>query len=485
MKAYFYYLFHIYIYRVVLCFISKDCHQRHDVFADLFPIIKPLQIMSIDFVKVTTICILSSFLMTYCTVGNKQQKKDDKNNVKKVMVPLGGNTFQTGPDNRDNISGKGIITWHKPSSIFSTFVKFSEATEVDIALRASNPAGLSKVGVSYGKKSYQVNIDSDTSGIIPVGSVKIKEAGYARFDLQGLQKEGESYGEVQGLVLKVPENVELRYVRNNENNNFYWGRRGPSVHLKYALPEGEDIQWFYSEITVPEGEDPVGTYFMANGFGEGYFGMQVNSESERRILFSVWSPYQTDNPDEIPEDERIQLLKKGNNVKAGKFGNEGSGGQSYWVYPWEAGTTQRFLNGVRPDGKGNTIYTAYFYLPDEGRWKLIARFKRPKTDTWFTNAHSFLESFVPSNGYKGRRAWYHNQWARDKDGQWYEIKQATFTGDAIAQSKYRTDFAGGVRDGRFFLRNGGFFDEQVPLSTDFSQTSKAAKPPIIDFDALP
>ncbi len=61
----------------------------------------------------------------------------------------------------------------------------------------------------------------------------------------------------------------------------------------------------------------IGSYFMANGFGQGYFGIQVNSASERRILFSVWSPFSTNNPREIPDDQRITLLKKGEPVHAG------------------------------------------------------------------------------------------------------------------------------------------------------------------------
>ena len=74
---------------------------------------------------------------------------------------------------------------------------------------------------------------------------------------------------------------------------------------------------------MPAGGDVIGSYFMADGFAHGYFGMQVNSEKERRILFSVWSPYNTQNPDEIPQDQRIELLKKGDGVHTGKFGNEG------------------------------------------------------------------------------------------------------------------------------------------------------------------
>lgn len=140
----------------------------------------------------------------------------------------------------------------------------------------------------------------------------------------------------------------------------YWGRRGPSVHLGYTLPQGNDYEWFYNEVTVPQDGEVMHSYYMVAGFGEGYFGMQYNSKTERRILFSVWSPFDTQDPRNIPEDQRIRMLRRGDGVRIGEFGNEGSGGQSFMNYPWKAGTTYPFLMHVRPDGKGNTIYTAYF-----------------------------------------------------------------------------------------------------------------------------
>lgn len=69
---------------------------------------------------------------------------------------------------------------------------------------------------------------------------------------------------------------------------------------------------------------------MANGFGEGYFGMQVNSETERRILFSVWSPFKTDNPKEIPDDHKITLNKVGQQVK-----QESSKRRLWWTELYE------------------------------------------------------------------------------------------------------------------------------------------------------
>ena len=239
-----------------------------------------------------------------------------------------------------------------------------------------------------------------------------------------------------------------------------------------------------NEITVPEGSYPIGSYFMANGFGEGYFGIQVNGESERRVLFSVWSPFSTDNPREIPEDQRIALLKKGEGVHGGEFGGEGSGGQSYWRYPWKAGTTYRFLNRVKPDGKGSTVYSAWFYLPEEKEWKLIASFKRPKTDTHLRRPHSFLENFADRQGYLGRGALYGNQWACDVKGKWHELTEAGFSGDDIARRGYRLDYAGGVKGKEFFMRNGGFFAEPVKIGSRFTRESTRRKKPAIDFSKL-
>ena len=399
-------------------------------------------------------------------------------------VPLAGNSFVTaGPDGGRR---RGATVWQDPETVVSVFFRVDRPAALKLALKAGVPEGESTIKASVGGKTFTATLTGAEPVVHALGSVTTERAGYVRVDLRGVKKSGAVFADASDLVVETAtEGATLAFVRDNSGNRFYWGRRGPSVHLGYKLPEQKTIEWFHSELTVPEGMDPVGSYYMANGFGEGYFGMQVNSPTERRILFSVWSPFSTDNPREIPEDQRIRLLAKGEGVRTGEFGGEGSGGQSFFIFPWKTGTTYRFLNRARPDGTGGTVYTGWFFAPETGRWQLIASFRRPKTDKHLTGVHSFLEGFSDTNGWRGREGRYGNQWARDTAGQWHPLTEARFTGDDIAQRGWRMDRAGGMTGNTFFLRNGGFFDQPVDLNSRFTRPAVAdAKPPEVALDQL-
>jgi len=107
-----------------------------------------------------------------------------------------------------------------------------------------------------------------------------------------------------------------------------------------SLGKGEStlLTFAYNEITVPVGQDPIGAYYMANGFSEGYFGIQVNSVRERRVLF--WTE-------------------------------------------------------VKPDGNGSTVYTSWFGDRAFNEWRIIASFRRPKTDKHITGFHFFWKTSHP------------------------------------------------------------------------------------------
>jgi len=406
---------------------------------------------------------------------------------KEWLVPAAGNAYRSepSPDHRA-INRNQELVWTDPNEVYSLYFHLDRPAEFSLALNAKGTRGRSQIQASIGKNIFVATVQGEDFAVHDVGIVSMDLPGYVRVDLKGITKEGDSFAVLKGLVVRSKtEGLKLTCVATNEGNMFYWGRRGPSVHLRYSVPRDVDLEYAYSEITVAAGDDPVGSYFMANGFSEGYFGIQVNSPQERRVLFSVWSPFQTDNPRDIPEDQRVKLLARGPGVTTGEFGNEGSGGQSFLVYPWTAERTYRFLTQVQPDPDGNTVYTSWFGDKQEDEWRLIARFQRPKTQTHLRGFHSFLENFDPKFGHVTRQAQHENVWVRDKQGNWHECLNAQFSVDATGGGGHRLDFAGGARDTAFYLRNGGFFDDQVRPGSKFTRNSADQSPPVIDVDRLP
>lgn len=431
-----------------------------------------------------------SFLLL-CSYKNKNENQKfpslTQADTVKLGIPLGGNSFITAKDigAKERVSNEGWKNWQSEKTIFSTYIKVDKPGSFNVFATINVPDGESKIHCTINNELKETLVKGKDDKEYLLGSWVIAEAGYIKIDMQGVSKTGNVFANTKELYISGSSvDSQTAYVKNNEGNYFYWGRRGPSVHLSYDLPEaGKEIEWFYNEITVPVGEDPIGSYFMANGFGEGYFGIQVNSPTERRILFSVWSPFSTDDPKQIPDDKKIKMLKKGKDVHTGEFGNEGSGGQSYLKYNWKAGNTYKFLLHGQPTGDNHTVYTAYFFAPEQNKWMLIASFSRPATNTWLTRLYSFLENFDPSTGHISRKAFYQNQWIRDKNGNWKAISRVTFTGDATANKGYRLDYSGGEDNGRFFLRNCGFFSDNTGLRTKFEHTA-SAKPPVINFSSL-
>ena len=429
--------------------------------------------------KLIYIFILLVSMIGFVVYGQKGPQK--------TTVPLGGNSWVTvkSKNGLEKVTNNGWENWQHTDVVLSTYIKIPKTGALKISAILNVPAGGSQLKWTIDGISKIISASGTANKSYEIGEWKIDKPGYIKIDAQGISKTGELFANVSELEIEgTAADGQTAFVKNNEGNYFYWGRRGPSVHINYDLTEvNDDIEWFYNEITVPAGYDPIGSYFMADGFAEGYFGMQVNSPTERRILFSVWSPFETDNPKEIPESKRIVLIKKGANVHTGEFGSEGSGGQSYLDYNWKAGATYKFLLHAKPGENNYTTYTAYFYAAEKSEWQMIASFSRPETHTYLKKLHSFLENFEPETGNIIRKAWYQNQWVRTTKGEWKPLTKMLFTGDATANIGYRLDYGGGAEDGKFYLRNCGFFNDNTMLKSKFSISSQGEEPGI-DFLSL-
>lgn len=382
------------------------------------------------------------------------------------VVALAGNAFITSAPAgaSEVINDSGLANWTNANTVTSIYFRMAAAGSATLALDARLAgASSSKIRVTVNGSSFDVNLAGTATKTYAVGTINVLAAGYVKVDLKGVSKNGGYFGDVSNL--RVTTSTALNYA--NDAANYYWSRRGPSVHMGYTVPA--NTEYFYNEVTVPTGQDKTGSYFMANGFNGGYAGMQVNSATERRILFSVW---------DADSGAKTTLVRKGPNVVDNGFGGEGTGGQSYLLYNWSAGNTYRFLTRAQPDGAGGTDFSAWFYTPETATWRFIATWKRPATTTYFAGVYSFLENFNPDNGYLERSVQYGNQWARTTAGTWSELTSARFTGDATAANAQRMDYAGGVQNGRFYLRNGGFFAAYVPINQTFSRPATGQQPTV-------
>ena len=401
-----------------------------------------------------------------------------KNNV---VIPLGGNAYSISDGEKLVIGEEGIESWTNTEKKLAIYFYSAEKSNCNLTIPIKTNQNTITYSISLNDDFFEIEVLPNKSEI-NLGIHTLRK-GYNIVTLKGLETT-DVFPKLTNLSIYSYELLSLNYIKENSSKRFYWGRRGPSVSLGYEFPENTNIKWMYSEIEIPEGYDHLGLYAMANGSREGYFGIQVNSREERRVLFSIWSPYVTDDPSQIPEDQRIRLIKSGQDVQVKEFGNEGSGGQSYLIYPWKTGVKYSFLKSVEPDGNGNTVYTAYFKDPEEGDWRLIASFLRPQTDTWFLGPYSFLENFNPEEGYKSRKAYYSNIWAISSDNDWFQINNAQFTTDDIGSIQYRLDYQGGVESNKFYLMHCGFFDLYTEKFTDLTKIDQSATPSI-NFDVLP
>lgn len=221
-----------------------------------------------------------------------------------------------------------------------------------------------------------------------------------------------------------------------------------SVHLGYAAPAGTA---FHNEMTVEKSAD--GTYFMAAGFRHGYFGLQELANGKKLAIFSVWDPTAGDDPKKVDEAKRVKTLHKGDGVRVGRFGGEGTGGQSFFDTDWKVGETYRFLVTAKADGADRTAYSGYFYLNDKKDWKHLVTFSTITNGKLLEGYYSFVEDFRRNkvSTTKERRATFGNGWVKTTKGDWVELAKARFTADANPV----LNIDAGLSKERFFLATGG------------------------------
>ena len=254
-------------------------------------------------------------------------------------------------------------------------------------------------------------------------------------------------------------------------------RAARSVHLGWQAPEA---MAFYNELKVEE--SVPGSYFMAAGFRHGYFGIQEQGNGRKVVIFSVWDPTKGNNSNAVPEDERVEILYKADDVVAKRFGGEGTGAKSFFEYPWKIGETCRFLVKAKTEDK-KTAYSAYFWLPEQNSWKHLVTFRTRSDGDFLKGLYSFIEDFRrdTKSATQSRRATFSNGSVLDKDGKWHALTKARFTA-SVSEWEAKDTIDAGLSGDVFYLQTGGETKKSRELNTSVEMPAREVKPPEMPVD---
>lgn len=379
-----------------------------------------------------------------------------------LRVPAYTAYLEPNPEGAHVSSKSGITGWSDPSQSVVWYADFKHGGELECSVALHLPSAAdSHLRLTVGDTTREAVAKGQGTNLVVVSFGGFHAgAGYQRLALQSLNASGADAGNIDALLLEGPASEEAHF-------NFSPRRNAASVHLFYPTDGLTNITAFYCEVTALA--DPIWTYYMACGWHRGYFGMQVNSPTERRIIFSVWdSGGEGVDRAKVAREDRVSLVKKGEGVEAGDFGNEGTGGHSHLVYPWKTGAVQRFLVTSAVADATHIIFSGFYFHPEKKKWELISSWNAPKEKRGLSGLYSFSENFGGANGQLRRKACFGNQWVRTGDGAWHELCKAKFSYDATGRADRQDRFMG-VENGCFFLSQGGFIEGSSQFGQEFQR----------------
>jgi hypothetical protein len=225
----------------------------------------------------------------------------------------------------------------------------------------------------------------------------------------------------------------------------------------------DDATCLYGEITVLATQ-PTIYYCGANWHpGEpagGYCGIQHNSDTERRSIFSIWDTSKELHP---------TVTFASPDTQHGRFGGEGEGGHTHLVWNWKVGETFQFYVRKHPGQVPNSTDTDYYIFDRQKHgWLHSASISSPNGDaksvaTIGGGIASFLENFSGQHRADAKLALY-NLWLGHKasdlerltvahgDGLWGQMGNAYYLAEGSPENLKRVfDQAvpqwGNLRDG--------------------------------------
>ena len=245
-----------------------------------------------------------------------------------------------------------------------------------------------------------------------------------------------------------------------------------SIHFHWPVPTST---WFYNEATVRK--STTGSYFMVCGWDTGYFGIQELGDGRKVAIFSVWDPATGDNPNNVPLEQRVELLHQGKNVEVSRFGGEGTGGRSLMPFNWKIGEKVRCLVQATVEGD-KTAYAGWLYQPSKKVWRHLVTFRVTTGGKPLSGLYSFVEDFRrdTESVREERRCEFGNGWVKTAEGKVQAITEGHFTSSKSENEAQEIINAGPV--GRaLFLATGGKVKREAEVDSTLKLPVVSPAPP--------
>jgi hypothetical protein len=173
--------------------------------------------------------------------------------------------------------------------------------------------------------------------------------------------------------------------------------RAEAQHLWWDKEKLNNATCLYGEVTVLATHSSI--YYCGANWNParpagGYCGIQHNSPTERRTIFSIWDTSAQLHPKVTQADPKT-IFKR--------FGGEGEGAHTHMVWDWQVGETFKFFVQKQPGAEPGTTDTRYYiYDPRLNKWRHSATITSPNGDkkseasatTIGGGLNSFLENFA-------------------------------------------------------------------------------------------
>lgn len=416
--------------------------------------------------------------MTFVIPANKAYAEpfEQNDNAVGVSIPVGYPEDFGVVSNWTNPSRSVVYYLYQSAGEYNFSIENTVTNGVSLDYEVKISPCYTGLGVTPSTQSVTFN-GTGTVNLSTAFKVVASTTGYYRYELKPLSAPNNSI---------TIHNLIFRALQANSKVNQTNYQSSPSVHLSFSSTAStvKSYNWLYQDVLVPAGKDPLYTFYMSIGFYRGYLGIQTNSPTERRVLFSVWDSADAQNDPNHTAADNVSLVAKGANVTSNGFGGEGTGGQTYINANWQTNQVVSFIMNVRPETNNSVLLSAWYKLEGQSTWNYIATWRAPKDQRYFDGFYSFLENFGHRNGQLRREAEYFNSWAKESaSGNWVNLNKVSYsnTDGAVGQ---RVDFEQGIsplNSARFYMSSGGYTPTIKTVSNTLPLSST---PPAVTLSTL-